>query len=135
MNSKIVVLHEIYSILSGMIRGGSTDFDEDNFQFVRSVLRDAKMLWSPGEYVKRAANFNSIFIGTVSEKWKESSQEEDPLFKKKKWNKIDSGFRLWGKGQDNESDESDKAEGISLTMDDFLSAKKWNDFDSGFRLI
>jgi hypothetical protein len=76
-----------------------------------------------------------MFLGTLSEKWKESGEEEDPLFRKKKWNKIDSGFQLWGKGQEDDGEEFDKGQGISLSVDDFLSSKKWNDFDSGFRLI
>ena len=120
-----------------MIRGGSTGLDDGNIRFVRAVLRDAKSLWSTAEYNKRATAFNSIFIGTFSEKWKENDEsiDEDPLFKKKKWNKIDSGFRLWGKGNEDDTYDSPKAEGVSPTVDDFLSVKKWNDFDSGFRII
>jgi len=125
-----------------MLRVGSTGLEEndmDNIRFVRAVLRDAKLLWSSREYNKRVTAFNSVFIGTYSEKWKESEvsmdAEGDPLFKKKKWNKIDSGFRLWGKGQQDSNEESDKDEEISLTVDDFLAVKKWNDFDSGFRII
>ena len=126
---------QIGSILSGMMKGGSVSLDEDAIRFVRAVLKDAKMVWSPGEYKKRAASFNSIVLGTSSEKWKEIDEEEDPLFRKKKWNKIDSGFQLWGKGQEDDCEDFDKGQGISLSVDDFLSSKKWNDFDSGFRLI
>jgi hypothetical protein len=131
-----------YSILSGVTRIGSTSSDQDNIRFIRTVLKDAKSLWTPGEYDERVTAFNSIFIGTFSERWKEidllsEGTPEDPLFQKKKWNKIDSGFRLWGQDQkeDEYSKEPEMDKNTPLIVDDFLSAKNWNDFDSGFRII
>jgi hypothetical protein len=53
---------------------------------------------------------------------------EDALFKKKGWNEVDSGFRLWGGGRMNV-----KAKGG--VVDEFLERKGWNDVDSGFRII
>jgi hypothetical protein len=60
-----------------------------------------------------------------------SEQPEDPLFVKKGWNKIDSGFRLWG-GVKNKQQQID---GQSSSVDSFLASKGWNDIDSGFRLV
>ena len=105
-----------------------------------------------------------IFMGRLSEAWKEDEQgygmnsqkrlqqsrsntaigaerkedKLDPLFKKKNWNKIDSGFKLWGGGS--MSDESTKSRhekkpGNGKEVDEFLESKNWNDMDSGFRIL
>ena len=60
-------------------------FNEDNIPFIRTVLTDAKMVWPAGEYKKRVTSFNSIFLGTYSERWKETNADDmqDPLFKQK----------------------------------------------------
>ncbi len=55
---------------------------------------------------------------------------EDPLFKKKGWNEIDSGFRLWGGGNVKMAEQSENA-----SVDSFLASKGWNDMNSGFRLL
>ena len=53
-----------------------------------------------------------------------------PLFKKKGWNEIDSGFRLWGSGDGKAAEQQEIA-----SVDSFLASKGWNDMDSGFRLL
>ena len=52
----------------------------------------------------------------------DSVDTEDDIFKEHGWNKVDSGFQLWGKRQ-------------ALVDDVFLRSKGWNSVDSGFRII
>ena len=76
-----------------------------------------------------------VFTDRMREMWRiddtsngmRQDNEEDVLFQRKGWNKVDSGFRLWGGGMtDFEPDKSSDA---------FLKSHGWNDVDSGFRLF
>ena len=59
-------------------------------------------------------------------------KSEDALFKRKGWNEVDSGFRLWGGGRmDMKLPEKSTGKGV----DKFLESKGWNNVDSGFRII
>jgi len=98
--------------------------------FTRQVLRDAKQLeWPDGYLQRRERTVDLLFKGRMN---KSSAEHEvqDPLFKKKNWNTIESGFPLWGglgpKAQSSNSRES---------PDKFLESKDWNDIDSSFRII
>ena len=124
-----------------MTNGGPRGFDQSDVQFTLAVLRDGDQLqWEGSQYQKRKKIVRSILMACSSEVWKndeagygmnEERIPDDPLFLKKGWNKIDSGFRLWGSGGDDLGTDGEK-EG---TVDEFLASKGWNDMDSGFRLI
>lgn len=60
-------------------------------------------------------------------------KSEDALFKRKGWNSVDSGFRLWGGGRMDIRLEGQ--EQGTTAVDDFLESKGWNNVDSGFRII
>ncbi|KAL3799879.1 hypothetical protein ACHAW5_004391 [Stephanodiscus triporus] len=128
------------SILTAMISGGPNGFEDDDVKFTLMVLQDgARLKWENGQYEKRKKAVRGILVGRTSEIWKNdefsfglfSEQPEDPLFVKKGWNKIDSGFRLWGGG----GNKQQQLEGRSSSVDSFLASKGWNDIDSGFRLV
>ena len=111
-----------YSILTAMISGGnSLGINNEDVRFTMNVLKDAKKLkWKRGELYKHEMAVKGVCMGRISEAWKEDEdkygmgsngsdargsisvgnnkgeKELDPLFKKKNWNEIDSGFRLWG---------------------------------------
>lgn len=126
-----------------MISGGPIGFEDEDVKFTLKVLRDGAHLdWERGQYEKRKRAVRAILVGCSSEVWKNDeyafglvSEEEpdDPLFMKKGWNKIDSGFRLWGGGGDNLQEK--ESEGDNSSVDSFLASKGWNDIDSGFRLL
>ena len=129
----------IDTIITAMISGGPFGFIEEDVQFTLSVLRDgSKLEWEKGQYEKRRKAVRGILVGCSSEVWKNDefafglvNEEEDVLFRKKGWNKIDSGFRLWGGGDDamKQNEPGDNS------VDSFLASKGWNDIDSGFRLV
>lgn len=131
-----------------MLSGASFGFETDDVQFILSVLRDGGRLeWDDGEYEKRKKAVRSILVGCSSEIWENDEfgfglesdrRKEDPLFVKKGWNRIDSGFQLWGRGNDEESSEYSRPRGNdenTPSVDAFLASKGWNDIDSGFRIL
>jgi hypothetical protein len=125
-----------------MIRGGRLGLKKKDIQFTLGVLKDAEGLeWAPGELEQRKQNVRAIMIGRISEVWKENEEyygldlePENDLFRKKGWNKVDSGFRLWGGGNPLFRSEQKQSE-AEISVDDFLASKGWNDVDSGFRII
>mmetsp|Transcript_36807 Transcript_36807/g.88749 ORF Transcript_36807/g.88749 Transcript_36807/m.88749 type:complete len:1082 (+) Transcript_36807:321-3566(+) len=128
------------TILNTMISGGPIGFEDSDVKFTLLVLRDGSRLeWERGQYEKRKKAVRGILVGCSSEVWKNdefafglvSEEPDDTLFEKKGWNKIDSGFRLWGGG----GDLMQQVEGDGSSVDSFLASKGWNDIDSGFRFI
>jgi pentatricopeptide repeat protein len=131
-------------ILAAMIRGGRMGLQKKDIQFILQLLSDAEGLkWLPGQFQRRKQAVRAVMIGR-SEVWKENEgiygmgpEVEDELFKKKGWNKVDSGFRLWGGGKDDPSirdvPPTNKGDAPS-SVDEFLAAKGWNDVDSSFRI-
>jgi len=129
-----------------MSSGGPIGYTDDDIKFTLTVLKDgASLEWEKGQYEKRKKAVRGILVGCSSEIWKNdeyafglvSDIPDDPLFRKKGWNKMDSGFRLWG-GGDDDGDiqlQAEKRSGDSSSVDSFLASKGWNDIDSGFRLI
>ena len=92
-------------------------------RFLASVLRDAEALtWAEGQLERRKRAVQTIMTGRKEEEF----TVEDELFQKKGWNRVDSGFSLWGRTS---------AEPKPKSGDDFLQSKGWNDVDSGFRII
>lgn len=152
-----------------MVSGGnSLGINDEDIRFTTTVLNDAKNLdWKRGEYRKRQMAVKGIFMGRLSEAWKEDEQGYgmnnsrskvrssspkmknkkeaiDPLFQKKNWNQIDSGFKLWGGGGvGNSGGEETGSSANSPTsksknndgVDEFLESKNWNDIDSSFRIL
>jgi hypothetical protein len=128
-----------------MIMGGPMGIDDSALQFTIEVLRDAEKLdWEAGQLETRNRAVRGVLVGRMSEVWKENEDvygmglsndnEEDQLFKKKGWNKVDSGFRLWGRGN-GEDKQYRKSRPSAEAVDDFLKSKGWNNVDSGFRII
>lgn len=125
------ILSAAYSILTPMVRGGnSLGTNDHDVVFTTEVLRDAKQLeWPEGYLSRRERTVNSVFKGRMKKDWADDVSQ-DPLFKKKNWNTIDSGFRLWGGvGSQKRSSTS------SSSTDEFLESKNWNDIDSSFRIL
>ena len=127
------------TILSSMISVGPNTYNDGEIRFILSVLQDGKSLeWEGRQYERRKRAVRAILVGCSSEVLKNddfafdlmNELAEDPLFKKKGWNEIDSGFRLWGGGDDKVAVEGEEA-----SVDSFLASKGWNDMDSGFRLL
>ena len=114
---------------------------------VALLKRAEELPWKSGEFEQRKQVVRAVMIGRMSEIWKENEeyfgmslekqQKEDTLFKKKGWNKVDSGFRLWGGG--NEFDDAASPffapNDEGQEVDEFLASKGWNDVDSSFRLF
>lgn len=107
-------------------------------RFVASVLRDAERLdWCEGQLERRKRAVQTIMTGRIAGTWEEESElyglsgvddYEDKLFKKYGWNKVDSGFRLWGETLRRDARKTRQS-------DRFLQSKGWNDVDSGFRIL
>lgn len=119
-----------------MVSGGnSLGLDEKDIEFTLSTLRDARDIdYSPKELKGRERAVRAILVGRTSEVWKVDEKGYgmdkgvvDPLFKRKNWNQIDSGFRLWGGGRE-------KSIKNPTTKDEFLESHSWNDMNSGFRI-
>ena len=117
--------------------------EDDDVKFILTVLRDgARLEWQVGQYENRKRAVRGILMSCSSKIWKKDEfafdlvgekEPEDPLFAKKGWNKIDSGFQLWGGGNAQQTEEGDGDS--SSSVDSFLASKGWNDIDSGFRLL
>jgi pentatricopeptide repeat protein len=132
------------TILKAIIRvARSKSLSKKDILFVASLLRDAERLnWQEGQLERRKRAIRAILGDRLRETWLKDlgsmlSAEEDELFKRKGWNKVDSGFRLWG-GGDSESTTNKAREKESSkdgVLDDFLESKGWNDVDSGFRVF
>ena len=114
-----------------MVGGGnSLGLNDHDMKFVTEVLCDARQLtWPSGYLRRRERTVKAIFRGRMSEAWNED-EVVDPLFRKKNWNTIDSGFRLWGGGI-----EKQRGAKKGPSPDEFLESKNWNDIDSSFRIL
>ena len=108
-------------------------------RFVAGVLRDAEKLdWEEGQLDRRKMAISSAMEKHAANEWEEEAElyglwkrdtptrkSDDSMFEQHGWNKVDSGFRLWGAGKKETEQKSD----------DFLKSKGWNDMDSGFRFF
>ena len=134
------------TIWLAMTKDSRIGLQKGDIQFAMQVLKDAKGLdWKSGELEQRKQSLRAIMVGrATSEVWKanedysdtkvDKGEEEDDLFRRKGWNKVDSGFRLWGGGDSIGMGQADKRPSRE-PLDDFLASKGWNDVDSGFRLF
>jgi len=119
-------------------RSGSLSRKEAHF--VATVLRDAEQLsWEEGQLERRKRAVRGVLSDLLRDVWKQDDElssllsVEDDLFRRKGWNKVDSGFSLWGKGR--EAASPIKPIPKENTVDKFLSKHGWNDVDSGFRIL
>ena len=123
-----ILLFFLDSILTAMINDNRLSLNgKADIDFTLEVLKDAETLNWPRGYLERRKNIVKKIIQLG--KFESSGEADDPLFRKKGWNTVNSGFRLWG-NTDTESDATS-----SRTTDQFLESKGWNDVDSGFRLL
>ncbi len=117
--------------------GKSGGLHATDVRFIAGVLRDAEKLeWGEGQLERRKRAVQTVMTGRIAEAWEEEAglfglleadDSEDDLFKRHGWNKVDSGFRLWG---------ADTVEVDSRRQNDaFLQSKGWTNVDSGFRFI
>jgi hypothetical protein len=142
-------------ILSAMVGGGSLGLDAKDMEFIRKVLRDAEGLqgWAPNQLEDRIKEVRFLLLGRLSEAWKNDESAfgiddraastgkvipRDPLFERKGWNTVDSGFRLWGGGFGGGTPSSEGEEDSTETVDAFLREHGWNEIGgvgAGFRLF
>jgi len=132
-------------ILSAIIRNGRSKLRKKDVLFTLGVLKDAeKLKWMSGELEQRKQSVRELLLGKMSEIMEGTSNDnlfeinaelEDELFWKKGWNKVDSGFRLWGQGGGSISANKSSKEKKLEPVDTFLASKGWNNVESGFRLI
>lgn len=113
------------TILNSVISGGF--IDDEIARFVEEVLADGSLLeWETGLFEKRRKAVRDILVGS----WNDAATSpKDKLFAKKGWNTIDSGFRLWGGGIQQDDTRQEKV------IDEFLLSKGWNEVESGFRIL
>ena len=107
--------------------GNSVGLTDKDINFISEVLADGTKLEWPGEYLKRKEKAVKIISSGRMRDSSIESLDEDPLFKRKNWNKVDSGFKLWGGIIPQETSKP--------VIDEFLESKNWNDMDSSFRLF
>jgi len=130
-------------ILSAFMRNERSRLRKKDIIFTLNVLKDAENLkWLPGELEQRKQIIRGMLLGKMSElsRGGESFLElnaelEDELFWKKGWNKVDSGFRLWGQDGDSISASKSTQDKNLEAGDNFMASKGWNNIDSGFRLF
>jgi len=127
-------------ILKCIIRTGR--LQKKDVHLVASVVRDAeKLQWRPGQLERRKRAIQAV-LSSGPGAWLDESVDDDmlrreiksdnALFKRKGWNEVDSGFRLWGGGKmDIKAADEKSHDGV----DDFLQSKGWNNVESGFRII
>jgi len=125
-------------VIKTIIRTGT--LQKKDSPLIAAIVRDAeKLSWRPGQLERRKRAIQATLSKTTKlmRAWKDNEDDdflrraissEDALFKKKGWNEVDSGFRLWGGGRMD-------AKAKSSVVDEFFERKGWNDVDSGFRII
>lgn len=113
-----------YRILKAIIRTGL--LTKKDTPLVATVVRDAeKLSWGPGQLERRKRAIQTVLTarsavwvdeGADDDMLRKEIKSEDALFKRKGWNEVDSGFRLWGGGRKDAKPSDDK----------FLESKGWN---------
>jgi hypothetical protein len=125
--------------LKALIKNGRTGgLQKADVHFIASIMRDAEKLeWGEGQLERRKRAVQTFVTGQVAGLWREEADmygllavddTEDEFLKKHGWNRVDSGFRLWGGG-------NIEKRGVQRKNDEFLQSKGWNNVDSGFRII
>jgi pentatricopeptide repeat protein len=120
------------TILKSFVRLGRTrTLTKEESLFAVRVLRDAANLsWNKGQLERRKRAVGALVGTNVRGLLLLRDENEDDLFKRKGWNKVDSSFRIWGPSLENAGEPQSKK-----VVDRFLESKGWNDVDSGFRIL
>jgi len=91
--------------------------DKRDIDFTKRVLKDAEELDWPSGYLPRSRRaIKRILLSRVSDAQVGNGSNhggryggvDDPLFIKKGWNKIDSGFRVWNVGGESDGENKKK---------------------------
>jgi len=123
--------------------------------FVTSVFRAAtRVSWSEGQLERRKRAVRAVLSDRIKELRRDGVEESllslgtssfadnsnenentasNDLFRRKGWNEIDSGFRLWSPLDD--ATEPSFFQKADQDVDEFLQSKGWNNVDSGFRIF
>ena len=120
----------------------SGKLQKKDIPLIASLMRDAETLqWRPNQLERRKRAIQEVLSSRsgILNNWSDQDDDmlrqevnsEDALFKRKGWNRVDSGFRLWGGGRMDIEPEGE----VSRKIDKFLESKGWNNVDSGFRII
>jgi pentatricopeptide repeat protein len=128
-------------LLKGLI-GGARQLSKSDVQLLGTILKDAERLqWQEGQLERRKRAVRAAVMDRWPEWWRKDdvlsrtltgdNDLDDELFRRKGWNKVDSGFRLWGGGRE----EIAKNKVSTKDVDEFLQTHGWNDVDSSFRLF
>ena len=132
-----VFLAILHRLLKSIVKSGK--LQKKDVPLIASLVRDAEtMQWRPNQLERRKRAIQEVLSkrSGMLNAWNDEDDDmlrqevksEDGLFKRKGWNSVDSGFRLWGGGK-RVGRKSDP------TVDEFLEKKGWNNVDSGFRII
>jgi pentatricopeptide repeat protein len=132
-------------ILKGIIRIGSArGLNKEQVLLIVEVLKDAELLtWEDGQLNRRKRAVRAVIGDSLGDNTLRtddpffsliastaSTNSGDDLFSRKGWNRVESGFRLWGDRYSN---------GVTSpgtnNDDKFLNKHGWNDVDSTFRLF
>jgi hypothetical protein len=128
-------------VLKTIVRSGK--LRKKDIRLVASLVRDAETLqWRPNQLERRKRAIQEVLSSRsgMLNSWNDEDDDmlrqevksEDALFKRKGWNRVDSGFRLWGGGR---MDIQLEGQSKGKVVDEFLESKGWNNVDSGFRII
>ncbi len=128
-------------ILKAMLRlAPSGSLSQNEAVFITRVLQDAELLtWDTDQLGRRKRAVQNVFADLLRDNRIKgldrtvSSVDEDDLFQRKGWNKVDSGFSLWGRARSNAKSPVEAKK--DTPVDTFLSKHGWNDVDSGFRIL
>lgn len=131
-------------ILKYMIRiGASQSLSKRDVQWLLTVLKDAEQLeWSDDQLERRKRAVRTFLSENVRDVWRTDDPNllsavddgDDNLFQRKGWNKVDSGFRLWGGNAMASTKEQNNID-VAAEKCKFLESHGWNDMKSGFRLF
>lgn len=132
-------------ILKAMVTTERPGLSKEDVLFLMSVLRDAESLvWEDGQLDRRKRAVRAVLVSRINELGKEKKEilgmlnldtkgtEDDDLFLRKGWNKVDSSFRLWNNHEKQVKRETKKRR---KEVDEFFESKGWNVFSSGFRIF
>ena len=131
-------------ILRGMLHiGRSKTLSRREASLVAAVLRDAERLrWEEGQLERRKRAVRAVLSEQLRGVWKQDDDlsnlldnPKDNLFERKGWNRVDSGFSLWGKRPDEGEAQLLSTGSEGQVVDKFLSSRGWNNIDSGFRVL
>ena len=113
--------------------------------FINKVLQDAELLtWDTDQLVRRKRAVHTVLADLLRDTWKtdkdmdrllSTNRAGNDLFQRKGWNKVDSGFSLWGRARPSPESNGAPETRKDTAVDTFLSKHGWNDVDSGFRIL